>query len=324
MAKETTLVEYASRRERLSRGFSSAFAVLAFLGPYALCFALFFVFPLVLGIVMSMSGFDGKGMFPTSFVGFDNFVAVFTNPVLSRDFWSAVWTTFKFALVIVPLSILIPLGLALLSNMKPPLYKVFRACIYLPGIFPLTATGLILLKMFDFQSGWINAFFGLSLDWFATPTLAWFMIGLFCLWCGIGGNFIILCAGLENVPHSLYEASTVDGAGAFRRFFHVTLPGIKDQFFLCLFTTFISYMNLYGQVYILASNTPDQDAMKSAVYRIQDMLLGSSRGYGFAAAMGICLGLIIVVIAIIQLLCNKERKGGSRRAQGYAAWKASR
>ena len=171
MAKETTLVEYASRRERLSRGFSSAFAVLAFLGPYALCFALFFVFPLVLGIVMSMSGFDGKGMFPTSFVGFDNFVAVFTNPVLSRDFWSAVWTTFKFALVIVPLSILIPLGLALLINMKPPLYKVFRACIYLPGIFPLTATGLILLKMFDFQSGWINAFFGLSLDWFATPTL---------------------------------------------------------------------------------------------------------------------------------------------------------
>lgn len=324
MERETSLIEYASGVSRRKRLLQDGWSVVAFLGPFALCFALFFIFPLALGIGMSMSGFDGKGMFPSSFVGFDNFAAVFTNPVLRADFWGAVGTTIKFALVIVPLSILIPLGLALLINMKPPLYKFFRACIYLPGIFPLTATGLILLKMFDYQSGWINSFFGLSVDWFASPTTAWFMIGLFCLWCGIGGNFIILCAGLQNVPKSLYEAAGADGAGPWRRFLHVTLPGIKDQLFLCLFTTFTGYMNLYGQVYILASNTPDQDAMKSAVYRIQDMLLGSSKGYGYAAAMGICLGVIIIGISIVQFVCTKERKGGNRHASGYMAWKERR
>lgn len=83
-------------------------------------------------------------------------------------------------------------------------------------------------------------------------------------------------------------------------------------------------MNLYGQVYILASNTPDQDAMKSAVYRIQDMLLGSSKGYGYAAAMGICLGVIIIGISIVQFVCTKERKGGNRHASGYMAWKERR
>ena len=322
--KEVTLREFATREERHKSSLFKAFSVGGFLGPYAICFALFFVFPLVFGVVMALCSFDGKTMFPSEFVGFANFEAVFTNPVLAKDFWGSVWNTLRFALIIVPLSILLPLGLALLINIKPPGYKFFRACIYLPGIFPLTATGLILLKMFDYHYGFFNAFFGLTLDWFGETWSAWLLIGYFCLWCGIGGNFIILCAGLENVDKSLYEAADVDGCGAFSRFLHVTLPGIKDQLFLCLFTTFIGYMNLYGQVYILASNTPDQDAMKSAIYRIQDMLLGSSKGYGYAAAMGICLGIIIIFISVIELIVTKERKGGHAHEERFVSWQKSR
>lgn len=213
MDRETSLIEYASGVSRRKRLLQDGWSVVAFLGPFALCFALFFIFPLALGIGMSMSGFDGKGMFPSSFVGFDNFAAVFTNPVLRADFWGAVGTTIKFALVIVPLSILIPLGLALLINMKPPLYKFFRACIYLPGIFPLTATGLILLKMFDYQSGWINSFFGLSVDWFASPTTAWFMIGLFCLWCGIGATSSSSALGCRTCPRAYMRRRGPMGLG---------------------------------------------------------------------------------------------------------------
>ena len=92
-----------------------------------------------------------------------------------------------------------------------------------------------------------------------------------------------------------------------------------------MFTTIIGYMNIYGQIFILGSNNPDLNSMKSAVYRIQDLLAGSNpRVFGYAAAMGICLGLIIIVIAVVQLIVTKERKGGTKYAEDFRQWKANR
>jgi len=294
-----------------------------FLGPFFVSFIVLFLFPFVLGIIMAFSKFDGSSFMPTTFVGLDNFRALFTNPVLIKDFWGSVWNTIKFALVIVPLSLLIPFGLAMLIRQKPPGYKLFRALIYIPGIFPLTATGIILLKMFSYQNGFINNFFDIAVDWFGNTGSAWFMVGLFCIWGGIGTNFIIYSAGLENVDKSLYEASRVDGSNKWRQFITITIPGVRYQILLTLFTTFIGFMNLFGQLFILTSNTPNQDAMKSAVFRIQDMLMGSSRAFGFAAAMGICLGLIIAVISITQIIVTRDTKGGNKHVTAFMAWKKS-
>lgn len=317
MSREISIEEFAARSELRKSKIRKTGSLSLFLGPYGICFLIFFCVPLIFGAVMSFCKFDGKSFMPSGFVGWDNYEKLFTNPTLSRDFWGSVWITFRFALIIVPLSIVIPLFLAMLINIKPWGYKIFRACIYLPSIFPLTATGMILLKMFAKQDGFINALFNINLDWFGDTTLAWFMVGLFCLWCGIGGNFIILDAGLENIDKTLCEAAQIDGSNKWQSFLHVTLPGIKNQIYLCFFTTFISFMNLYGQVYILCSNTPDQDAMKTAVYRIQDLLLGSSKSYGYAAAMGIFLGIIIAFISIIEMAFTNERKGGHRHEKAF-------
>lgn len=317
-------IELIARHEKRKSTLRKTGLLGIFLGPYGVCFLMFFAFPLVLGIIMSFSTFDGSSLFPSGFAGFDNYIKLFTNEVLSRDFWKSIWNTIRFALVIVPLSILIPLGLALLTALKPPGYKFFRACIYLPGIFPLTATGLILLKMFDFRGGFINSFFNLSVDWFGEVIACWFMIGLFCLWCGIGGNFIILCAGLENVDKSLYEAVEIDGGNKLNAFFSVTLPGISTQLFLCIFTTLTGYMNLYGQVYILGTGVADKNEMLTAVYRIQNFLLDSSKNYGYAAAMGVCLGIIIIFIAVIQMVVSKERRGNGKHAKAFKEYKGSK
>lgn len=324
LTENNDFITLVARKEKRKNNIRKAGLIGMFLGPYGFCFFLFFAFPLVLGIIMSFSKFDGKSLFPSGFAGFNNYIALFTNEILSRDFWGSVWNTIRFALIIVPLSIIIPLGLAILTALKPPGYKFFRACIYLPGIFPLTATGLILLKMFAYRGGFINSFFNISIDWFGEVGACWFMIGLFCLWCGIGGNFIILCAGLENVDKSLYEAVSIDGGNKLHTFFHVTLPGISSQLFLCIFTTFTGYMNLYGQVYILGTGVADQSEMKTAIYRIQDFLLGSSKNYGYVAAMGICLGFIIILIAIIQMIVSKEKRGNGKHAKAFMDYKKSK
>ncbi|HMM01191.1 MAG TPA: sugar ABC transporter permease [Bacilli bacterium] len=306
--------------ERRKQSLKKGLGISVFLGPYLISFLMFFLFPFIFGIIISLSKFDGTSFMPSGFNGLNNFIMLFTNRVLVKDFWGSVWTTIKFALIIVPLSIVIPFGLAMLIKIHPPGYKFFRAAIYVPGIFPLTATGLILLKMFSFQNGFINNFFNISVDWFGETNLAWFMVGLFCIWGGIGGNFIILNAGLENIDNSLYEASQVDGSNKWQQFRYITLPGVRYQLLLTLFTTFIGYMNLYGQLFILASNTPDQNAMKSAIYRIQDLLMGSSRSFGYASAMGICLGAIIGFIAVLQMIMTKDRKGGNKHAKAYLDW----
>lgn len=322
--KTITLQQYAEEKQKNSKRLKKTGSLAFFFGPYFICFVLFFLFPFIFGIVISFCEFDGKSIFPSGFVGFENFIKVFTNKVMIKDFWSSVWYTFRFAIIIVPLCILIPLGLALLINVKPPGYKFFRACIYLPGIFPLTATGLILLRMFAFNNGFINSLFDISIDWFGETGTAWFMVGLFCVWGGIGGNFIILTAGLENVDKSLYEASNIDGSTKWQKFKYVTLPSIKPQLVMCIFTTLIGYMNLYGQNFILLSNTPDQDSVMTAIFRIQNLLMGSSKTYGLAAAMAITLGVIIAVISGIQMSITKERKGGNKHAQAFMDWKKSK
>lgn len=323
MEKMITLEEYARKQEKRKNTVKKTGVTAFFLGPYLFCFALFFVFPFIYGIIISFYSFDGKSLIPSTFVGFENYIKVFTSPILIKDFWGSVWNTIRFALIIVPLCLVIPLGLALLCNIKPPGYKIFRACIYIPGIFPLTATGLILLRMFSYQNGFINAFFNISIDWFGEATTTWFMIGLFCIWGGIGGNFLIFSAGLENVDKTLYEAANVDGCSKWHKFLYVTLPGIKNQFVICLFTTLVGYMNLYGQNFILGSNTPDQGAIKTAIFRIQDILMGSSRGYGIASSMAITLGVIIAFIGAIQMIATLDKKGGHKYETAYMAWKKS-
>lgn len=324
MSKTTTLALYVEKKERSKKKVKNGLSLGFFLGPYAICFAMFFVFPLVYGLIISFFKFDGKSMFPSEFVDIQNYIDIFTKNKFLREFWPALKRTIVFDLIIVPICLVVPLGLAMIINVKPPGYKVFRCLIYLPGIFPLTATGLILLKMFAYRNGFINNVFDVSIDWFAgDPMNAWFMVGLFCVWGGIGGNFIILTAALENVDKSLYEASKMDGANAWHRFLNVTLPGIRPQLTMCLFTTLIGYMNLYGQTFILLGGSSMEETL-TAVYVIQNLLLSGTKAYGYAASLSIILGSIIGCMSAIQMFATRDRKGGNKHAKAFLAWKESR
>ena len=132
--------------------------------------------------------------------GFLNYYKILfdSNTSYYRDFWNGMKNTLIAAAIIVPLCILIPLGLALLINGKPPGYKIYRAIIYLPGIFPITATGVIFLNMFNNEYGFINNLLKINVNWLQNPTTVWIIIILFCVWGGLGTNFVIFTAALQN------------------------------------------------------------------------------------------------------------------------------
>ena len=154
-----------------------------------------------------------------------------------------------------------------------------------------------------------------------------------CLWGGWGSNFIILSAGLENIPKNLYEASDIDGCSAWKKILHITIPGIKGQLVLCLFTTIIGYLGLYGQNYVLSnggplistlSGLPGGGKTSTIMYFIQDIVANvpnfRSTIYGLGAAASLVFALFVGIISGIQMYCTRERKTGTKISEAYEKW----
>ena len=355
MKKLVDLEEYSKAKSRREGSFKKWGVTLLFLLPFLLAFIAFFVYPLCYGIYISFCNFQyGKPGLAT-FNDFQwykiLFDANFKNGAFSpvyRSFWSAFSHTIIFAIIMVPVAIILPLTLAILVNQKPPGYKLFRALIYMPSIVPLTAAGSIFTLLFlpASQHGMIAEFFGIDVQWFIDTWIefelfgntvkvvyAWIPIFLMCLWGGWGGNFIIMNAGLQNVPKSLYEASEIDGCSTWSKIMNVTLPGIKPQLVLCLFTTIIGYLGLYGQNYVLCGGGPMIPELQAQpaggqtstlIYFIQDIVANKENFkatlYGLGAAASIIFAIIVGIISGIQMFVTRDKKSGKKISEAYGKW----
>ncbi len=364
MTRTVVLEEFAKVRSK-QKGTAKRYAVLAlFLAPFLLAFLTFFVLPLFYGIYISLSDFkfsspglaalnEGK-WFKYLFkipLGQDGSVTL-AQQLIFKSFWTSFAHSFVFSVIMVPIAILLPLSLAILVNMKPPAFKLFRSLIYMPSIVPLTAAGTIftLIFMDPDKSGLMYLFFDseirwLSETWFTvelfgetqTITYGWIPIFFMCLWGGWGSNFLILSAGLQNIPSNLYEAASIDGCSSWRKVMKITIPGIKPQLVLCLFTTIIGYLGLYGQNYVLTSGGPSVPILSSVpagghtstvIYFIQDIVANNTnfkeRLYGLAAAASLVYALIVGIISGLQMYATRDKKSGTKKSEAYAKWQRAR
>ena len=335
MEKYTTIGEYSLKRGKTADFFRRYGMVLIFLGPFLIFFLLFCVYPLVYGIGMSLFKYDIANPEATEWRGFQNYIKIMfdAESQYHKDFWFAFRNTAVFAIVVVPLSVIVPLAVAILVNAQPKGYKIFRALIYLPSVLPCSASGVIFIALFGYGFGYVNQWIGMDVNWLnSEPLYAWLIILLLCLWGGWGGNFIILSAALKNVDKSLYESAAIDGCSGFKRTLAVTVPGIKNQLLLCIFTTIIGYFGLYGQIYVLTSGGPEifdgQSIIKSTtsiMYYMQQLMNGSRYDvYGMTSAMGMILGVIIGLITAVQFAVTKERKGKDKYGKMYREYIAQK
>lgn len=358
MNRTVRLEEYARKESRL-KAFLSKYGMAAlFLGVFLACFIVFFVVPLIYGIHISLTNFKYDFPGKEKWNDFRFYKMLFdptSKPLVYESFWRSFWHTIIFAVLMVPMAILVPLILAILINTKPPGFKVFRCLVYMPSIVPLTAAGSIFTLLFnakvqhgllaevlpgifgdiDFPVSFFPEFeiFGVSVK----ISYMWIVIYLMCFWGGWGGNFLILSAGLQNVPKSLYEAAGMDGCNGFKKALKVTVPNIKPQIVLCLFTTIIGYMGLYGQNYVLAhptvtrlSSQPGGVATSTLIYFIQSIIAGDGNAaatmkanyYGLAAAASIVFALIVGIISGVQMFLTRDRKTGNSISRNFDKWNA--
>jgi multiple sugar transport system permease protein len=281
-------------------------AALLFISPWIIGFLVFTAWPVIYTGYLSFTDYDVINA-PT-FVGFDNFTELLEDPKIAL----ALKNTFIFAALSVPAQLLVSLALALLLNWAGRASGFFRTAFFLPKMTPPVAIGVLLLLLFNGQSGLINKMLGtVGIDgpaWTTDPS--WVKPGLviMSLWT-VGGSVIILLAALRNVPQEMYDAARVDGASWLRQTWHVTIPMISGALFFVFIVdsiaAFQSFTEAYTAFFGSGNTTYSNDAaLFYAIYLFQQAFEFLHMGY--ASAMAWVLFAIIMVITFIQIRVTKR------------------
>lgn len=272
--------------------------------------AAFGVFPFLNTLVLSFT--DAKPLGGAAgFVGLDNY----TRMLGDSDFWLATRNSVLYAVIVVPLMVLLPLLLAVLVEKNLPGIGFFRSAFYTPVLASSVVVGL------SWQ--WLLADQGLVNTWLekahlireAIPFLSdsWLILlsamGL-TLWKGLGWYMIFYLAALGNVPNELHEAASVDGAGAIRRFWHITVPGVRTSMMLVGTLTGIGSLRVFTEIYMLGGSTGGPGgADRTLPFYIRDVGLDPLSGNaGYGAAVSVALFVLTLGLTLLAQRLTKEDK----------------
>jgi multiple sugar transport system permease protein len=272
---------------------------LFFMAPWFIGFLAFQLLPIVSTIFLSFTDYSATKEFaPGNFnmVGLDNYGRLLTDPQLLQS----VGVTLKFAVIAVPLGLIIPLSFALLVNSKHLLApNLFRTLYFLPTVIPLVAGVMVFQGVLNAQSGWIN----LSLKsigiegprWLSDPNWAVPALSLLSLWA-VGNAMIILLAGLQGVPTEILEAATVDGANGVQRFFRITIPMISPVIFYNLTLGVIGAFQYFVAALLIGGRNGDPQGA-TLFYNLhfyRQAFVFNDMGYGSALALMMFITVMIL------------------------------
>ncbi|ETT72928.1 binding-protein-dependent transport system inner membrane protein [Paenibacillus sp. FSL R7-277] len=283
-----------------------------FVLPYLAAFALFLLFPILYGFIISLQDFELLSA-AHPFVGLRNYMTIFTPGTYENSiFFRGLWTTLQFVLYSVPLLIVTGLGMAMLVNALPAkLRGLFRTFYFLPYALSASVMAVIWLMMFDTNAGFINSLLqklGLTgIPWLTATPWAWIALVLTTLWWTIGFNMIIFVNALNEVPEDYYEAASMDGANAWMRFVSITLPSIRPVMLFVMITSTIASFNIYAQPFLLTRGGPG-DTTRVLLINVLDQAF-VRKDIGSASAMAILMALLIMLVSIVQFrLTNRKEK----------------
>jgi multiple sugar transport system permease protein len=280
-----------------------------FLAPALVLIGVFFVLPVLAGLVLSFTDFDIYAIGDPSTaraVGFANYQAVLSNPL----FWKALGNTFYFVLVAGPLSVAVSLAAALLVHARATrLRTLFRTIYFVPVVTTLVAVAIVFRYLEHPKYGLLNyalGFLGIPpVDWLGDPRFAMPAIVLLAVWKNFGYNMLILIAGLSNIPEEQYEAARLDGAGWWSQFVHVTLPALAPTFFFVAVITMLGNFQIFAEPYVMTQGGP----LRSTTTVVLLMYEEGFRWWrmGLSAAIAFLLFVIMLAGTWLQLRLVRER-----------------
>jgi multiple sugar transport system permease protein len=288
-----------AKRRRLITG-------LLFISPWIVGFVLFTLYPMIASLYYSFTEFHIRKA--PEWIGAANYIELFNDKL----FWTSLGNTLYLVAIGVPLTLLLSFICATLLNFKVRGQSIYRVIFFMPSIVPTVASALLWIWILNPSSGLVNTFLGqfgiLGPNWFRDPNWAKPALIMIGLW-GMGGTIVIYLSGLQDVPTSLLEAAEIDGAGWFRRLWHITIPMVSPITLFNLIIGVISTFQYFAQAYVFGAAVTTSNAMVLgaplnstlfySVYLYQNGFVYLRMGY--ASAMAWILFIVILVLTLILL-----------------------
>lgn len=280
----------------------SDFKSFLFIVPAAAIFSVFYIFPFIYIFVLSLH--EWNGISPTMlYVGLDNFIELMRD----RIWWDSMGRAFYITVIALTFQNALAFGLALACDREMRLKNFYRVVFFIPPVLSEVVVGFIWRWVLNAQQQG-GEYFGLlnyalakaglahmAHNWLSDPDTVLTCIAIVHSWKGFGWGFVIFLAGLQTIDHDLYEAARVDGAGRWRTLIHVTIPMLAPVIVLVMILTLLGSM----QVFILIMSMVGQGLEYEVEVPITQILTAmlSTKQYGYASAMGIVFGLILVSVS---------------------------
>ena len=264
---------------------------LLFVSPWILGFLVFTLYPVLASLFFSCCDYDVLSA--PVWVGAMNY----RDMVADSVFWKSLANTLGFTVLSLPLGMILALLLAILLNQPVRCRGAFRAIFFLPSLVPMVAGAMVWLWILNGKLGLLNQFLltlGISHppQWLSDPGWTKPSLVLMSLW-GVGNSVVIYLASLQDVPQSLYEAAEIDGASAWMRLRHVTLPMISPVIYFNMIIGIIGTLQTFASAYVMFNGGgPNRSALFYAVYLYQNAF--EFRQMGYACAMAWVLFLLIL------------------------------
>lgn len=264
--------------------------------PYAIYFVLFVAYPLVFSLVLVFHRWDI--VTPMQWIGLKNFDRLLNDPL----FFKSIVNTLMFLCIHIPLQIVIALGFSLILNSKIKFRSFFRTLYFLPVVVSGVVVTILWQQLYSYDSGLLNRFlilFGIpKIPWIVNADIAMPSVAIMATWKNVGIYIIMFLVGLQNIPHELYESSSLDGASKMQQFTRITLPLLNPTIVIVLVLSTIGGFSLFVEPYVLTGGGPMQSTLSAVLYIYNQAFYFNHMGY--AATLGFVFAIVIFAVIMIQ------------------------
>ncbi len=278
--------------------------------PAIVILAVVAFYPLFRTFYFSFTDATLAGLEEVHWIGFENYSYLLTD----RDWWRSVANTLIFVGFSVSLETVLGLGIALVLKSHFPGRGLLRAAILIPWAIPTVVSAKMWAWMFNDLYGVINKilmdwqWIDQPIAWLAEPDLALATVVVVDVWKATPFMTLLILAGLQSIPHSIYEVAKIEGVSPIKRFFHITLPLVRPALVVAVIFRTLDALRVFDLPYILTSNSRSTAVM--SVYARQQLIDFQEIGYGSAASF--LIFFIIALITVIYLSLNRNNLGVSR------------
>ncbi len=267
-----------------------------FIAPAVFGLLVFMIYPIIASFVIS--SMEWNVLTKPSFIGIDNYSRLFND----RIFLISLTNTVKWVIFYVPLSILVSFIMALAMDMPVRGIAFFRTVFYIPVITPIICVALLFVWIYNKEFGILNFLIdklgGQPVGWLTDSRISIFSIALMSIWKWAGYNMLIMLAGLQGIPESLYEAAEIDGVTPLKKVWYIKLPLLKPAFFFIILTSVIDAFQVFSEIYIMTKGEPGYSTYTISYYLYTNAFEYGMMGY--SCAMAVILFIIIMSITLIQ------------------------